>query len=290
MHWYLVKKSVLITGSTGFLGRHFAENFSKSDLSIISKSRVDGDVCDEQTWLKYEPVDNLLHLAGPTFVPDSWASPSNFIENSSLGTLNALEYCRRTKARFVFLSTYMYSQTRGVAATESGAIVPKNPYALSKFLGETLCNFYSEHFGVATVIIRPFNIYGVNQNPKFLVPTILEQALVGDEIHVQDVRPSRDYVYITDFIDAIKKVIESEVKYDVFNIGSGISYSVEELIETLGKVVGRKLKIVSAMTKRPEEIDFTQADNSHAKAVLGWQPSCSLFDGLSDIWKTLRSV
>jgi len=184
----------------------------------------------------------------------------------------------------------MYSQQRGAAATESGALVPKNPYALSKFLGETLCNFYSEHFGVATVIIRPFNIYGVNQNPKFLVPTILEQALVGDEIHVQDVRPSRDYVYITDFIDAIKKVIESEVKYDVFNIGSGISYSVEELIETLGKVVGRKLKIVSAMTKRPEEIDFTQADNSHAKAVLGWQPSCSLFDGLSDIWKTLRSV
>jgi nucleoside-diphosphate-sugar epimerase len=184
----------------------------------------------------------------------------------------------------------MYSQQRGAAATESGALVPKNPYALSKFLGETLCNFYSEHFGVATVIIRPFNIYGVNQNPKFLVPTILEQALVGDEIHVQDVRPSRDYVYITDFIDAIKKVIESEVKYDVFNIGSGISYSVEELIETLGKVVGRKLKIVSAMTKRPEEIDFTQADNSHAKVVLGWQPSSSLFDGLSDIWKTLRSV
>jgi len=285
-----VKQSVLITGSSGFLGRHFAEKLAGPDSLLILKSRVDGDVRDEKTWLQYEPTDNLLHLAGPTFVPDSWASPSSFIENSSLGTLNALEYCRRTNARFVFLSTYMYSQKRGVAASESGDLVPKNPYALSKFMGETLCNFYSEHFGVATVIIRPFNIYGVNQNPKFLVPTILEQALVGDEIHVQDVRPSRDYVYITDFIDAIKKVIESEVKYDVFNIGSGISYSVEELIETLGKVVGRKLKIVSAMTKRPEEIDFTQADNSHAKAVLGWQPSCSLFDGLSDIWKTLRSV
>jgi len=113
---------------------------------------------------------------------------------------------------------------------------------------------------------------------------------VGDEIHVQDVRPSRDYVYITDFIGAIKKVIESEVKYDVFNIGSGVSHSVDELIEMVGKVVGRKLKIVSAMTKRPEEIDFTQADNSHAKAILGWQPSWSLFDGLSDIWKTLRNV
>jgi len=285
-----VKQSVLITGSSGFLGSHFAEKLAGPDSLLILKSRVDGDVRDEKTWLQYEPTDNLLHLAGPTFVPDSWASPSSFIENSSLGTLNALEYCRRTNARFVFLSTYMYSQKRGVAASESGDLVPKNPYALSKFMGETLCNFYSEHFGVATVIIRPFNIYGVNQNPKFLVPTILEQALVGDEIHVQDVRPSRDYVYITDFIDAIKKVIESEVKYDVFNIGSGISYSVEELIETLGKVVGRKLKIVSAMTKRPEEIDFTQADNSHAKAVLGWQPSCSLFDGLSDIWKTLRSV
>jgi len=282
-----VKQSILITGSTGFLGRHFTQRFSGLGLSVIVKSRVDGDVRDDKTWLSYPPANNLLHLAGPTFVPDSWLSPSVFIENSSISTLNALEYCRRTKSRLIFLSTYMYSQERRVAATEQSGLSPKNPYALSKYMGETLCNFYSEYFDVSTVIVRPFNIYGINQNPKFLIPTILGQALIGDEIHVQDSRPSRDYVYINDFIDAIHRVLESEVKYDVFNIGSGTSHSVEELIETLSKVIGRKLKIRSVMVKRPEEIDFTQADNSHAQAVLGWQPRWSLFDGLSDIWKIM---
>ena len=277
-------KSILITGATGFLGRHVVRDLLRRGFKVEAKSRADGDVCDVETWKKFPATDCVIHLAGSTFVPDSWDDPSKFLQNNTSGTSLALDFCRNHKAKFVFFSTYMYSREAVMPVSEDSKLRPSNPYSLSKFFGENLCKFYSEHFGVKAVIFRPFNVYGLGQSEKFLIPSIIRQARLSDIIEVQDTKPSRDYVYIEDLLAALNCAISTDIELEVVNIGTGRSYSVLELIETLGIVSNRKYKIRSAMIERQSEIMHTQADNSRAREILNWEPQWSLKSGLKVLW------
>ena len=281
-----MSQSILVTGSNGFIGRHLSEDLRKRGYEVFSMVRSTGDARISETWSKYPKADCVVHLAGLTFVPDSWTHPGLFIESNALSTTHALEYCRKHAAKLIFLSSYMYSTKSALSVKESDDLNPVNPYALSKFLGENICRYYSEFFGTQVAILRPFNVYGIGQTEKFLVPSIIRQARAGDEIKVMDSKPSRDYIYIDDLLEAIHRVVNTAIDFDVFNVGTGNSYSVEELINVLGMVVGRNLKTVSANTERPSEINFTQADITHAADVLGWKPRWALVEGLSEIWNS----
>ena len=260
-------------------------NFREQGYVVFAKSRSDGDVRQIETWRQFPKVDCVVHLAGLTFVPDSWTNPELFISGNTMSTNHSLEYCRINNAKLIFPSTYMYLTNSNMSVKETEALKPANPYALSKFLGESLCRYYSEFFGVNVAILRPFNVYGVGQSDRFLVPSVIRQARIGNEIKVQNSKPSRDYLYIDDLIEAIRLVVEAQFSFDVFNLGTGKSYSVEALINVLEKVVGQRLRIISEKAERQSEIDFTQADISHATEVLRWNPQWSLIDGLSVIWK-----
>jgi len=276
--------SILVTGANGFLGRHVVRDLLRRGFKVEAKSRADGDVCDVETWKKFPATDCVIHLAGSTFVPDSWDDPSKFLQNNTLGTSLALDFCRNHEAKFVFFSTYMYSREAVMPVSEDSKLRPSNPYSLSKFFGENLSKFYSEHFGVKAVIFRPFNVYGLGQSEKFLIPSIIRQARLSDVIEVQDTKPSRDYVYVEDLLAALNCAITTDIELEVVNIGTGRSYSVLELIETLGIVSNRKYKIRSAMSERQSEIMHTQADNSRAREILNWEPQWSLKSGLKVLW------
>ena len=276
--------SILVTGANGFLGRHVVRDLLRRGFKVEAKSRADGDVCDVETWKKFPATDCVIHLAGSTFVPDSWDDPSKFLQNNTLGTSLALDFCRNHKAKFVFFSTYMYSREAVMPVSEKSKLKPLNPYSLSKFFGENLCKFYSEHFGVSAVIFRPFNVYGLGQSEKFLIPSIIRQARLSDVIEVQDTKPSRDYVYVEDLLAALNCAITTDIELEVVNIGTGRAYSVLELIETLGIVSNRKYEIRSAMIERQSEIMHTQADNSRAREILNWEPEWSLQSGLEVLW------
>jgi len=283
-------KSILVTGATGFLGRHVVRDLLRRGFKVEAKSRADGDVCDAETWKKFPATDCVIHLAGSTFVPDSWDDPSKFLQNNMSGTSLALDFCRNHEAKFVFFSTYMYSREAVMPVSEDSKLRPSNPYSLSKFFGENLCKFYSEHFGVKAVIFRPFNVYGLGQSEKFLIPSIIRQARLSDVIEVQDTKPSRDYVYVEDLLAALNCAITTDIELEVMNIGTGRSYSVLELIETLGIVSNRKFKIRSAMIERQSEIMHTQADNSRAREILNWEPEWSLISGLEVLWNNNSGI
>jgi nucleoside-diphosphate-sugar epimerase len=120
---------------------------------------------------------------------------------------------------------------------------------------------------------------------RFLIPSIISQAMKGDEISVLDIRPARDFVFIEDLLDAVYKSLTTDLRFGIINVGTGVASTVEQLILSLADVIGRKLSINSSNKERFGEINSTQADISQAKLLLGWQPKWSLSEGLREIWR-----
>ena len=277
--------SVLITGADGFLGRYISKDLVQRGFDVYFRRRTDGDVRDSATWEQFPGANYLIHLAGTTFVPASWDNPTEFVHSNLISTSHALDYCRKHKTKMIFFSTYLYSKTARQPTIEEEKIDPANPYALSKLMGEQLCTFYANHFDVEVVVLRPFNVFGSGQDPRFLIPSIISQAKVGSEIRVLDSRPSRDYIFVDDLVDAVVKARSADVKFDIFNIGTGISHSVSDLINSLGDIVGQEFRITSLSQERFGEINSTRADISKAQKVLNWYPNWELKAGLERVWK-----
>ena len=277
--------SVLITGADGFLGRYISKDLVQRGFDVYFRRRTDGDVRDSATWEQFPEANYLIHLAGTTFVPASWDNPTEFVHSNLISTSHALDYCRKHKTKMIFFSTYLYSKTARQPTIEEEKIDPANPYALSKLMGEQLCTFYANHFDVEVVVLRPFNVFGSGQDSRFLIPSIISQAKVGSEIRVLDSRPSRDYIFVDDLVDAVVKAMSADVKFDIFNIGTGISHSVSDLINLLGDIVGQEFRIISLSQERFGEINSTRADISKAQKVLNWYPNWELKAGLERVWK-----
>ena len=129
-------------------------------------------------------------------------------------------------------------------------------------------------------MIRPFNIFGPGQRPYFLIPQIVGQVRGRRAIRVKDLAPRRDYVYVDDLVDALVNTLEGPGGYNVFNIGSGSSLSVRELIGIVQSVAGTELPVVSDGEVRPNEIDDIYADIEKARTQLGWTPNLTFQQGV----------
>ena len=249
--------------------------------------RTSGDVAEPSTWRSFPVADVVVHLAAKSFVPDSWEAPGDFLRTNLLGAVAAMEYCRAHDARLVFPSSYMYGDAVHQPIAETATLVAKNPYALSKKLAEETCAFFADRFGIKITILRPFNIYGAGQADAFLVPTILNQLKGGKEIHVKDLEPRRDYVYILDVVEAMARAVAREGGFSLLNIGSGASHSVAELIQTIQDVWGTNLPVHSDRARRKNEVMEAVADITRAKQQLGWTPRFTLRQGLEDLHAAL---
>jgi nucleoside-diphosphate-sugar epimerase len=134
------------------------------------------------------------------------------------------------------------------------------------------------------VVLRPFNIYGEGQDRHFLIPEILGQLRTGKEIVLKDLAPRRDFLYISDAIDAYVKAAEFDgPTYEIFNIGSGESFSVKEIAETMARLCGADVPIRALDKTRKGEIPETVADISKSAALLNWTPRVDLESGLRNV-------
>ena len=280
-------KNILVTGSSGFIGTHLSSRLSKDNkYNIIKMDRSIGDVTSQSTWNNIPKCEIVIHLAGKTFVPDSWQNPENFINTNVVGTTLALDYCKKNNSQLIFLSSYLYGNPKKIPISEKEPVKATNPYTLSKKISEDLCDFYSKNFGVNVLILRPFNVYGPNQKEFFLIPSIIKQINLKKEIKVKDLKPKRDFIYVKDLVEAIIKTIELKINFEVINIASGISYSVSEVIKKIQKIKGVNLKIKSTNEVRSDEIMDTKADIKKAKNLLNWAPQWSFESALKDIYES----
>ena len=289
VNFYPMNRKLLVTGSEGFIGKKLVQKLmALNEYDIKSFDIHDGDICD--TPLLFSGINHVIHLAAKTFVPDSWNDPQSFYKTNIQGTANILDFCHRQNASLTYLSAYVYGKPESLPIPEDHPLSPNNPYMHSKVMAESLCEFFARNYNVRIAILRPFNIMGPGQRDDFLIPHLVNQLMDPDnkEIHIKDLLPKRDFLYIDDLLDAIITTLTSEISFDIFNFGYGESFSVEQIIHTMMDITGIKKELVSEMQVRKNEIPDVRADISKIKSTLGWEPSISFDEGLERIIKTYR--
>ncbi|MBF0456428.1 MAG: NAD-dependent epimerase/dehydratase family protein [Nitrospirae bacterium] len=277
--------SVLVTGSDGFIGRHLVKKLRDKGVAVEEFDITKGkDAADFKSFASIRKVDAVLHLAARTFVPDAFENPAPVYRENIGGTLNVLEYCRvNSIKKIVYASSYVYGRPERLPIDENHTTGIQNPYGRSKLIGEALCKGYYEDYGIVPVIFRPFNIYGPGQGRNFLIPSLIRQCLSdSDTIVVKDLLPRRDYIYIDDVTEAyVYAILDYNcTSPEIFNIGLGRSYSVEEIINKLQAIASTDKKIISEGQRRKNEIPDCVANAGKIIKTFGWNPKYDIDEGL----------
>jgi UDP-glucose 4-epimerase len=270
----------VVTGSSGLVGRRLVQRLADAGHQVISLDITEGVDLSRREQLENIPAfDCAFHLAARTFVPDSFKDPAGFYFSNVISTLNMLELCRRHKAKFIYTSSYVYGPPQYLPVDEKHPVAAHNPYAQTKLIGEDLCHAYWRDFSVPACILRPFNIYGPGQQGDFLIPSVIRQARQG-RIILKDFRPKRDFVYVDDVVEAYLACLNlKEPGVNVFNIGSGQSVSVEEVVRAVVSYFP-SVETVFTGEERLNEVLDTVADITKAASLLRWAPAVSLDEGL----------
>lgn len=274
---------ILVTGGNGFVGNHIVNYLTSKDYKLFSPSSSELNVTNDEDWSKWEDrgIEHVIHLAGKTFVPDSWEHPEDFILTNAIGTLQAVTFCRKQSIGMTYISAYIYGQPKSNPISEMAEINPNNPYAVSKYMGEEICAFFGKYFDMDITTLRLFNVYGKGQSTRFLIPMIINQVLdKQSNITVQDLAPKRDYIHIDDVCRAVECSMSRTKGYNVFNIGSGVSYSVREIIEMVQKAAHTNKKVESKQNVRRNEINDVVADIEKIEKQWGWKPQVSMEKGI----------
>jgi NAD dependent epimerase/dehydratase len=316
-------KTVLVTGSDGFIGSNVVERLVADgarvkafclynsngstgwlDESDTFKAAVRdgqaevvlGDIRDpEHVSASVEGVDVVLHLAALIAIPFSYVAPRSYVETNIIGTLNVLEAVRRHGTpRMVNTSTSeVYGTPEEVPITEHHPLRGQSPYSATKIGADKMCESYALSFETPVMTLRPFNTFGPRQSTRAVIPTVLAQMLTGaEQIRLGDITPKRDFTFVTDTADGFVRAALSDVAPGTtIQLGTGRTVSVGEVVELCKKVTGSSAEIVTESERiRPEgsEVQVLLSDPSNANAVLGWAPTVSLEEGLAATAEWLR--
>lgn len=281
---------IAITGVQGFIGKYLINQLQNNAiLEVVRLSRALH--LDITNWDNIKNIDSdidvVIHLAAKSFVPDSYNYPRDFFDININGTLNALELCRKKNAKLIYISSYVYGSPQYLPVDELHPTNDFNPYCESKILCEQLCISYAKHFGVQTIILRPFNIYGVGQPKALIMQNIMDQIKSG-KVVLKDPRPKRDYLHVKDLVKAIEKAIYKvdDEKISIYNIGFGKSYSLEEMLGLFKKHYPN-FEYSFLNEYRPNEVMDTVCNINKAKRELDWEPTVSLSDGIKNLLQSI---
>lgn len=289
------KAKVVITGGAGFIGSHLARRLVErgvellvyDDLSTGVRSNVpkaakliEGNTCDFATVKKaLRGADFVFHLAALVSVPKSVSNPRLTEKINVGGTVNVLAASLQQGVKKVFLASSgsVYGDTLTPIQSEETPLSPRSPYALSKVLGELWCKLYSEEYGLPTVVLRYFNVYGgsvLQSNYSLVVPRFIRQAHKGEPLTIYgDGCQTRDYVHVDDVVDATILSMYSSMT-GVYNVGTGIGTSVNSIADYVKSALGSNSPVVHE--------GLRLGDQKHACAdirkivAMGWYPKREL--------------
>ena len=230
-------------------------------------------------------VDFVFHLAAQPGVRGSWGKDfRKYVRNNIIPTQAVLESLKETKVRKVIhaSSSSIYGEEATLPIHESNSPRPISPYGVTKLASENLCRIYHRSFGIPTVVLRYFTVYGPRQRPDMAFHRFTNNALSGSHVVVYgDGNASRDFTYVTDAVEATILAMEKAEPGEVFNVGSGRSVAVNEAIAVLEGIMGREIDVRYEEAQRGDVKD-TCADIDKVRSALAFQPSKSLPEGLKE--------
>lgn len=303
----------LVTGGAGFIGSNIAEelvrrgykvrvldNLSTGNLSNLSTvikriEFVKGDICSARDLKKaLRGVDYVLHQAALRSVPRSVDDPQSTNDVNITGTLKLLIAARDAGVKRVVYasSSSVYGDSKLIPQNELHRTSPISPYAVSKLAAENYCQVFAKTFGLQTVSLRYFNVFGPKQDPKSkyaaVIPKFMKAAYKGETLIVHgDGNQSRDFTYIENVVNAnILAALTPGIGGEVFNVACGDSSSVMDIVRGIEKILGRKIK-VKHTPPRAGDVRKTKADISKAKRLLKYKPGTSFEKGLGLTFKWL---
>ncbi|MFW5939466.1 MAG: NAD-dependent epimerase/dehydratase family protein [Halolamina sp.] len=291
-------ETVLVTGGAGFVGSHLARALVDDcdvrvldDLSEGHRGRVpddctfvEGDVRETGALVPAaDGVDVIFHQAGLVSVPESIDRPVESHGRNVDGTLAVLEAARRTDARVVVASSAaVYGRPSSVPIGEDEQLTPAAPYGVDKLAAEQYARLYHELYGVPTVSLRYFNVYGPGQ-ASGVVNAFLEQVQSGDPLTVEgDGSQTRDFVHVVDVIRANLAAATTEAAGRAYNIGTGEATRIDDLAALIRELAGVDVEIRHA-EGRAGDIQDSCADVSRARDQLGFDAAITLDAGLADV-------
>jgi nucleoside-diphosphate-sugar epimerase len=279
---------ILLTGSNGFIGRNIVELLGvKHEIIEVSRG-TKSDISNLNSLLDINDVDIVIHAAAKTFIPDSFIDPYNFYKFNINSSLNVAEYCRVKKIhKLIYLNTYPYGNPDYCPVDEGHRISLHSPYNKSKYLSEKILFNYLEDV-TNVVSLRLFNLYGKYQKHDFIVPHIIKQALESSNVVVKDLEPKRDYLYIKDMVSLIDIIINSNSANGIYNVGSGKSFSVGQVIDIIEDILNKPLNARASNVRRESEVMDCYADISRLKKDFDWTKQYSLKNGLTDYIKEIN--
>ena len=301
-------RSVLVTGGCGFIGSHLVDALIGLGADVVvldayhasgSCGHLDGrddpnltvhlgDVADPYFVRRLtEGVDTVFHLAALIGIPYSYAAPAHYVRTNVDGTLAVLEAARGEGVRRVVhtSTSEVYGSAQYRPIDESHPLVGQSPYAATKIAADQLAGSYYRSFDTPVTTLRPFNTFGPRQSLRAVLPTLMAQALHSDRIRVGALDPVRDMNVVDDTVSGFLGVAVADgVEGEVYNVGSGVGRTVEEMLAEVQEVAGVDKPVERDEARiRPgkSEVEALVCDFGKASAAFGYAPAVGFREGLS---------
>ena len=308
----------LVTGTAGFIGSHLSRRLLKEGFSVIG---VDSFTDYYPRWIKernlstlksennfsfleedinsldlnrlLQNVDCVFHLAAQAGVRASWGqSFSEYIRNNIEATQRLLEESKEQPLhKFIYASSSsVYGYCPELPMSESSPLLPYSPYGVTKLAAENLCYLYSKNYGVPTISLRFFTVYGPGQRPDMAFHKFFKSTSENKPITVFGTgEQTRDFTYINDIIDAIFACIAHGQTGETYNLGGGNRKMLKDLLPLFEEICGKKIS-VKWEGKQKGDVPHTLADIQKAKKDLGFAPRTAIDEGLSEEWRWIKNL
>ena len=308
----------LVTGAAGFIGSHLSRRLLKEGLAVTG---VDSFTDYYPRWIKeknlspikdesrfsfieedinsldleqhLEGIDCVFHMAAQAGVRASWGqSFSDYIRNNIEATQKLLEKSKELPLhRFVYASSSsVYGHCPELPMSESSPLLPYSPYGVTKLAGENLCYLYAKNYGVPTISLRFFTVYGPGQRPDMAFHKFFKAASENKPIPVFGTgEQTRDFTYIDDIVDALFVCITYGQSGETFNLGGGNRKMLKDLFPLFEEICEKKISI-KWEEKQKGDVPHTLADIQKAKKALGYNPKTPIDEGLNEEWRWIKEL
>jgi UDP-glucose 4-epimerase len=307
----------LVTGAAGFIGSHLCEDLVRRGDNVVGLDcfldnydrqikeghltrltgstrfeLVEAAILDTDLSQLLNGVDRVFHLAALPGVRSSWGHTfADYLSHNVMSTQALLEACKDSSIqRFTYASSSsVYGDTNVLPMQEDASTWPYSPYGVTKLAAENMVRLYQRNFGVPTVSVRYFTVYGPRQRPDMAIQRFLEAARHGIAIQVfGDGEQRRDFTYVGDIVEGTYCAAVTGRLGAVYNIGGGSCVTLNELIALIETVSGVDLQVRHEEGK-PGDVRSTEADCHLAQAALDFTPKTSLEEGIAKQWEALAS-